>query len=58
MPYPEYEAISCRNCGCELLIPPVALDEKYICPMCDQIVLVKIIVISEGFDDPDPRFLC
>ena len=57
MPYPELEGISCRNCGHEILIPKLVVDEKYICPECGRVLVVKII-IDEGFNKPDPRHLC
>ena len=56
MPYPEYDTLSCRNCGHELLVSPALTSETYICPECDTVVLVKVIVVD--FNEPDPRHIC
>ena len=58
MPYPEAEEITCRCCGHEILIPPVTMDEKYICPNCNHVIRIVIQIVDEGYNRPDPRFIC
>jgi len=58
MPYPELEQISCKNCGHKISIPPVTVEERYICPECDHVILVKIMIENGGFNKPDSRHLC
>jgi len=55
-PEPYHSMIPCPNCGCPIILPPVDLEDRFICSNCQHVVLVKIA--DEGHNSPDPRHIC